>query len=109
MLQEGYDLKVGTSERGSVQSAAELQLPPHQHALIAFGGPQGLEECLKRDPGKAVGDVEELFDLWLNTCPGQGSRTIRTEEALLISLAYFQPALQSAQNADAGGDARLKQ
>ncbi len=96
MVQDGYDLKIGTSERGSVQSAAELQLPPHQHCLITFGGPLGLEECLKRDPGKTASDVVELFDMWVNTCPDQGSRTIRTEEALLISLAYFQPALQSA-------------
>lgn len=96
MVQDGYDLKIGTSERGSAQSAAELQLPPHQHCLITFGGPLGLEECLKRDPGKTASDVVELFDMWVNTCPDQGSRTIRTEEALLISLAYFQPALQSA-------------
>lgn len=100
-LQGGYDLKLGTSERGSVQSACDLQLPAHRHALIAFGGPQGLEECLNRDPGKAVDIVEKLFDLWVNTCADQGSRTIRTEEALLISLAYFQPALRSAVEASA--------
>jgi predicted SPOUT superfamily RNA methylase MTH1 len=35
----------------------------------------------------------EVFDLYLNTCPNQGSRTIRTEEAVLISMAYFQTAL----------------
>ena len=29
----------------------------------------------------------------LNTCPFQGSRTIRTEEAVLISLATISPAL----------------
>lgn len=102
--QDGYDLKVGTSERGSIQSAAALQLPPHQHALIGFGGPQGLEECLKRDPAKSVTNAEELFDMWLNTCPDQGSRTIRTEEALLISLAYFQPALQSALSGSAAAN-----
>ena len=31
-----------------------------------------------------------LFDLWVNTCPGQGSRTIRTEEAVLITLARLR-------------------
>ena len=94
--QGGYDLKVGTSERGSVQGACELHLPAHRHALIAFGGPTGLEDCLIKDPQKAADDASMLFDRWLNTCPNQGSRTIRTEEALLISLAYFQPALQSS-------------
>jgi predicted SPOUT superfamily RNA methylase MTH1 len=86
---------VGTSERGSIQSACELQLPPHQHLLVAFGGPQGLEDCLNRDTQKPAADVRELFDVWVNTCPGQGSRTIRTEEALLISLAYLQPSLKA--------------
>lgn len=36
----------------------------------------------------------QLFDHYINTCPEQGSRTIRTEEALLISLAAFQTATQ---------------
>ena len=31
-----------------------------------------------------------LFDMWANTCPGQGSRTIRTEEAVLITLARLR-------------------
>ena len=36
----------------------------------------------------------------LNTCPFQGSRTIRTEEAIIISLSRLNPFLISAQ---AGG------
>jgi len=27
-----------------------------------------------------------VFDRWVNVCPGQGSRTIRTEEAVWIGL-----------------------
>lgn len=30
----------------------------------------------------------------LNTCPHQGSRTIRTEEAVLISLARLRPFIE---------------
>ncbi|KAE8593072.1 hypothetical protein XENTR_v10018967 [Xenopus tropicalis] len=37
-----------------------------------------------------------LFNHYLNTCPDQGSRTIRTEEAILISLAALKPRLQAA-------------
>lgn len=95
-VQGGYDVKIGTSERGTVQSACELTLPPHQHLLVGFGGPLGLEDCLNKDPDRGVEDVRELFDLWVNTCPNQGSRTIRTEEALLVSLTYLQPALQKS-------------
>ena len=94
VMQEGYDLKIGTSERGSKQSAAQLELPEHEHALIAFGGPLGLEECYQRDSRRAGDDVTALFDMWINTCPSQGSRTIRTEEAMLISMSYLQPALR---------------
>ena len=75
------------------QSAAKLQLPEHKHALVAFGGPLGLEDCYQKDSNRAGNDVTALFDRWINTCPNQGSRTIRTEEAILISMAYLQPAL----------------
>jgi hypothetical protein len=35
-----------------------------------------------------------LLFVRVNTCPYQGSRTIRTEEAVLISLASFQPFIE---------------
>ena len=92
-MQGGYDLSVGTSERGTVSKT--LQLPGIKHLLVAFGGPAGLEDCMTRDPSYAEvdQDASKLFDLWLNTCPQQGSRTIRTEEALLISMSCLQSAL----------------
>ena len=52
-----------------------------------------MEDCYQKDSGKAGNDVTALFDMWINTCPNQGSRTIRTEEAILISMSYLQPAL----------------
>lgn len=73
------------------------KLPPFRHALIVFGGPLGLEACAAKDPSLAACDsVEWLFDLYLNTCPQQGSRTIRTEEAVLISLGMLQHAVRQA-------------
>jgi hypothetical protein len=36
----------------------------------------------------------------LNTCPFQGSRTIRTEEAVLISLAAICPALAKSARSE---------
>ena len=35
----------------------------------------------------------DVFDMYINTCPDQGSRTIRTEEAVLISMSYMQTAI----------------
>ncbi len=34
----------------------------------------------------------------LNTCPFQGSRTIRTEEAIIISLSRLSPVLVAAHS-----------
>lgn len=50
-----------------------------RHALVVFGGLQGLEAGVDADPNLEVAEPSVLFDLYLNTCPGQGSRTIRTE------------------------------
>ncbi|CAI5713127.1 unnamed protein product [Peronospora destructor] len=90
----GYDLKVGTSERGNVSvDDADFSLPKFRHALIVFGGVAGIEECVDADEKLPVSgeDSHTLFDMWVNTCPEQGSRTIRSEEALLISLATLRP------------------
>ena len=52
--------------------------PGFSHLLIVFGGVKGLEAALEVDPVLQGDDPEPLFDLYLNTCPGQGSRTIRS-------------------------------
>lgn len=95
-VQGGYDVTVGTSERGTVQPSSQLGLPRFRHLLVAFGGPSGLEACLPPTLDPASRDASRYFQKYINTCPGQGSRTIRTEEAILISLAYLQPAIAAA-------------
>lgn len=88
----GYDLKIGTSERGNVSVAdRDFKLPQFKHGLIVFGGVAGLEECTTADETISTAEAHTMFDLWLNTCPQQGSRTIRSEEAVLISLAALRP------------------
>ncbi|NXK32149.1 CI114 methyltransferase, partial [Piprites chloris] len=96
-FKEGYDLSIGTSERGS--PVDQVTLPSFRHALIVFGGLEGLEAGVDVDPNLEVTDPSALFDFYLNTCPGQGSRTIRTEEALLISLSALRPHIQEAVKA----------
>lgn len=90
----GYDLTIGTSERGT--NLDQTSLTPFKHLLVVFGGVQGLEASLDADPNLEVTDPSVLFDLYLNTCPGQGSRTIRTEEAMLISMAGLRPKIIAA-------------
>lgn len=92
----GYDLKIGTSERGDRNvEEKNFQVPKYEHSLIVFGGVAGIEECVDADESiKLPGSQsKKLFDMWLNTCPYQGSRTIRTEEAVLISLATLSSAI----------------
>lgn len=50
-----------------------------RHLLVVFGGLQGLEASVDADQNLDVTDPSVLFDFYLNTCPDQGSRTIRTE------------------------------
>eukprot|EP00903_Cladosiphon_okamuranus_P007158 g6950.t1 len=90
----GYDLTVGTSERGNATvDSSEFTLPKFRHALVVFGGVQGIEATVDADESLHIPGSESstLFDMWVNTCPGQGSRTIRTEEAVLITLARLRP------------------
>ena len=91
----GYDLTIGTSERGvpvsSLNDASSTPnlIPKFTHLLVVFGGVAGLEVAVKADEGLKklnVKSPEALFDHWVNLCPGQGSRTIRTEEAVWLGL-----------------------
>ncbi|XP_044018093.1 putative methyltransferase C9orf114 homolog, partial [Aphidius gifuensis] len=84
--ENGYDLSIGTSDKGkSVKSVPEKSLK-YTHGLIVFGGLNGIEAALENDPKLVVDDPSLVFDQYLNTRSNQGSKTIRTEEALLISL-----------------------
>uniref|UniRef100_UPI003AACC822 putative methyltransferase C9orf114 homolog n=1 Tax=Centroberyx gerrardi TaxID=166262 RepID=UPI003AACC822 len=91
---EGYDVTIGTSERGG--NIDQTTLSPFKHLLVVFGGLQGLEASVDADQKLDVTDPSVLFDLYLNTCPSQGSRTIRTEEAILISMAGLRPKITAA-------------
>ncbi|KAJ6802770.1 putative methyltransferase C9orf114-like protein isoform X1 [Iris pallida] len=93
----GYDHMIGTSEHGLVVSSSELMIPTFRHLLIAFGGLAGLEESIEEDNDLKGNDPRDLFNCYLNICPNQGSRTIRTEEAIFISLQYFQEPIKKAQ------------
>lgn len=91
--EDGYDMSIGTSERGQPLSRAfpDYQQANFNHLLIIFGGPRGLEYAAMNDTelgemGIAGSRTKELFDHWVNVLPNQGTRGIRTDEALLIAL-----------------------
>mmetsp|Transcript_113330 Transcript_113330/g.206161 ORF Transcript_113330/g.206161 Transcript_113330/m.206161 type:complete len:109 (+) Transcript_113330:1-327(+) len=92
-FQGGYDLSIGTSERGEALGVSRL--PKFKHLLLVFGGLGGLEEVLSDELSGYPSDTDpaSLFSRYVNICPNQTSRTIRTEEALFISLAALSPHL----------------
>ncbi|EDW74506.1 uncharacterized protein Dwil_GK21364 [Drosophila willistoni] len=99
----GYDVTLGTSDRGKNVHEVPAKSFSYNHLLIVFGGLQGLESALSNDEKLTVDDPELLFDHYVNVLPRQGSRTIRTEEALLIALAALQEKFQP-QNAEVETD-----
>lgn len=85
-----FDLKIATSKYGSpfmeVKDRIAERWRKAENVLVGFGAPtQGLFEIVKRE-GLNLTDV---VDFVVNTIPGQWTETVRTEEALIASLAIF--------------------
>ena len=91
LVQSGeFDLTIATSKLGDAFSeVAEGMAGKWGNAnriLVAFGAPtRGLREIVK-DEGANLNDI---VDFVVNMVPEQGTETVRTEEALLASLAVF--------------------
>jgi predicted SPOUT superfamily RNA methylase MTH1 len=94
LKKRGFDLTVATSKYGAsfsdvVEKVAE-EWGRARGVLIAFGAScQGLREIVGRE-GRTLDDV---VDFVVNTVPMQGTETVRTEEAVLVSLGLFNAVL----------------
>jgi hypothetical protein len=87
---ERYELKIGTSRYGTqvqdVWSEISKSLRSVKSVLIAFGSPKlGLKEILGQDGI----NPDTVFDFFINTVPEQNVATVRTEEAVLITLGLL--------------------
>lgn len=85
-----FDLSIATSRIG--KPLLDVLDDVHQKwnaagkVLVAFGSPKmGLREIAENEGL----EVEKCFDFVVNTVPSQGSKTIRTEEAIYSSLSVF--------------------
>jgi predicted SPOUT superfamily RNA methylase MTH1 len=90
ITQRGFDLIIATSRLGTpLKGVAEEIGERWQKAksiLVAFGSPsQGLHEIVRHEGLK----LEEMADFTVNMIPLQGTETVRTEEALMATLAIF--------------------
>jgi predicted SPOUT superfamily RNA methylase MTH1 len=86
----GFDLTVATSRRGvpfaNVAKEIAEKWKKANTILVPFGAPsQGLYEIVKNEGF----NLDNVADFVVNTIPIQGTETIRTEEALIASLAIL--------------------
>lgn len=85
-----FDLVIATARLGTkfTDIAPEMQKKwsSAHHILLALGPPsRGLQEIAKEEGSK----LENIVDYVVNMIPEQGTATVRTEEALLASLAIL--------------------
>lgn len=86
----GFDLAIATSKYGApFADMADLIVErwrTSKTVMIAFGPPtMGLHEIAKQEELK----LEDITDFVVNTIPEQGTETVRTEEAVIASLAIL--------------------
>jgi methyltransferase len=91
-----FDLTIGTSKFGTNITKTSPQFENKWRTanivLVAFGAPtRGLQQIAKEE-GK---NLNNIIDFVLNTIPNQGTETIRTEEAVLGSLAILNAKLEA--------------
>jgi len=98
--EEGYDVVIGTSDKGELLSEANFsKFEGLKHAVVYFGGLEGIEGIIDEEAGTLQAkDAKSLFNMYLNTCPGQGTMSIRTEEAILVSMSGILPCLKKVGN-----------
>jgi predicted SPOUT superfamily RNA methylase MTH1 len=87
---DGFDLVIATAKIGDkfmdVAGQIGQKWSNAQHVLVAFGAPsRGLHEIAKEEGAR----LEAIVDFVVNMIPEQGTATVRTEEALLASLAIL--------------------
>jgi predicted SPOUT superfamily RNA methylase MTH1 len=85
-----FDLTIATSKLGAnfmdVAGKMGEKWKKSQRILMAFGAPtRGLYEIVKSEGA----NLDDVVDFVVNMVPEQGTETVRTEEALLASLAIF--------------------
>ena len=95
LKERGFGLVIATSRYGSSLAELAEQLADKwkrtEAVLVAFGAPsQGLAEII----GHEGLSLNEVTDFVVNTIPRQGTETVRTEEAILASLAAINCALE---------------
>ncbi|MEM3612210.1 MAG: RNA methyltransferase [Candidatus Bathyarchaeia archaeon] len=90
-----FNLKIATSRYGvpftDIKERIAERWKTAEKILIAFGAPtKGLYEIAKHEGL----NLDQIVDFVVNTIPWQSTETVRTEEALIASLAVFNCAFR---------------
>jgi predicted SPOUT superfamily RNA methylase MTH1 len=85
-----FDLVIATSRKGkpvtTVLDVLSETLRSSRKVLVAFGAPtQGLPEITLREHVK----LDDVVDFVVNTVPNQATETVRTEEAVYVTLSIL--------------------
>jgi predicted SPOUT superfamily RNA methylase MTH1 len=93
---ETFDLTVATSRYGvafaQMVEEIEERWERARSILVAFGSPaKGLHEIVKSEGL----DLADVVNFVVNTIPSQGTETVRTEEALIASLAILRTCVSN--------------
>ncbi|MEM1558562.1 MAG: putative RNA uridine N3 methyltransferase [Thermoproteota archaeon] len=96
LLKKVEGVKIGTSKYGELfwRRIRELKMLISQtdRVLIAFGSPSmGIREMLANENVR----IDEVFDITINTVGEQGTETVRTEEAVYITLPLVVSVMRS--------------
>jgi predicted SPOUT superfamily RNA methylase MTH1 len=87
-----FDYVIGTSRYGKnlYEAVRGVESSNPMRVAVVFGGPYAgiLEICERQGI-----DAKELFDVVINTIPRQGTATVRTEEALVVTLGLLNSLL----------------
>lgn len=89
-LQNRNELLIATSRTCQVMSSVSINKNPPHGFLIAFGGPyHGIPKMLKNEGKK----IQEVFNLCLSSLSNYGTRSLRLEEAMMITFTKFENRL----------------
>ena len=94
-----YDVKIGISETSDqpVPSSPrdDAMKKPYSHALVVLGGTKGLEYSADCDEEIKETSCQELFDFYVRPVESLGSRIMRSEENVLVSLTALKGLLSN--------------
>ncbi|KAI9325032.1 putative RNA methyltransferase-domain-containing protein [Zopfochytrium polystomum] len=110
-FRSGYDVTICVSEKakcriGTLFDCASDSKSPNdvlsslgafEHALVVLGGMKGIEYTVECDESLPAGDCVDVFDHYVKPSIHLGSRVVRPEENLLISLTSLGPLLHERQ------------